>query len=182
MNLRTAISILIAILAGVWDACVSTWMPAPFDAIRFVLPFTIVLVAFSSSRIRGPAVALAGGVAFDVLAPSNAGFMTLRIFIVALAVGALTARIFTTRSLAAAATIGVAAALIDRALLIAFETASSAIGRTVIMEARPSLLASTVWTALVVMAFFYAFAAFGRRFLPVLSRVEGAARIPAWKS
>jgi hypothetical protein len=182
MNLRTALAILIAILAGVWDACVSIWLPAPLDAIRFVLPLAVVLVAFSSSKIRGPAVALAGGVAFDVLAPSNAGFMTLRIFIVALAVAALTARIFTTRSFMAAATIGIAAALIDRVLLIAFEMASTAVGRTVIMEARPSLLASTAWTALVVMAFFYAFAAFGKRFLPVVSRFDRTARIPAWKS
>jgi len=182
MNVRTLIAILIAILCGVWDASVASWFPAPFDAIRLTLPAAVTLAAFSTSRLRAFAVAIAGGAAYDALVPSTGGFMPIRALIVAFAISILTSKVFTNRTVLSALLIGAAAALADRALLALFEEMQSVIGRGFIPEVRPSLIASAAWTASVVLGFFFAFAAFGRRFLPPVSRVNVLERVPMWKS
>jgi hypothetical protein len=170
MNFRTFIAILVAVACGIWDASVASWFPAPFDAVRLALPAAVALAAFSTSRLRTFAVALAGGAAYDALIPSTGGFMTLRLLAVALTVNLLTSKLFTNRTIASAVVIGSAAALADRILLAAFEGAQAIFGRSIIPEARPSLAASAAWTSLVLLGFFFVFAAFGRRFLPAVSR------------
>jgi cell shape-determining protein MreD len=132
--------------------------------------------------MRAIAAAVLSGVTFDMLAPSNAGFLFIRMACVALAVMFLTSRIFTNRTLIAAATIGCLSAVLDRILLIGFEFVSRTVGRTVFIEDHASIVSSIVWTVLTVMTFFFISAAFSRRFLPILSRVERTSRIPLWKS
>lgn len=182
MNIRTIFIILVAIAVGIWDACISSWLPAPLNAIRFILPLTVILSAFSTSRARVMIAAVIAGVTFGLLAPSNAGFVFFRMVCVALVVMFLAARILTNRTLVSAAAIGGIAVVLDRVLLMGFEWLIASTGHAVYYEDRASLIASAIWVAFLMMSFFVLSAAFSRRFLPILSRVDRTSRIPLWKS
>ena len=166
---RRAITVLLAFIAGIFDATVAVWLPGELSALRLALPFLTVLAAFSSLE-RAVTAAFVSGVVLDALAPSSAGVVTIRYILVALAVSSLSQTLFTNRSLLGAQALGLFALAFDRALLFIFSFAARRIVPDVIPEIRPSLWVEAVWIAVVMAIVFVLFAAFTRRFLPPLSR------------
>src|SRR3989344_4852113 len=102
MRSRHIITVVLALLAGLFDATVASWFPGNLMAIRLPLPLVPVLAAFSSLERAVPA-ALASGIVLDVLLPSSSGFVTFRYVALALAVAALSRPILTHQSFIAEA-------------------------------------------------------------------------------
>jgi len=182
MKLRTILLVLTAVACGIWDACMTSWFPSPLNAMRLCVPFAVILAAFSSSRAHALAIACLGGMVFDALVPSNAGYLTIRLACISLTIWLLTSRILTNRTLFSASAAAIVASVEDRALLALSEGLFTAMGRAPLHELRPWLPFSIVWNVVLVAGAFYLLASFGRRFLPSVSRIERSGRIPLWKS
>lgn len=166
---RRAITVLLAFIAGIFDATISIWLPGEMTALRLALPFLIVLAAFSTLE-RAVTAAFVSGIVLDALLPSSAGVVTIRYILVALAISSLSQTLFTNRSLLGAQALGLLALALDRTLLFIFTFAVHRVAPGAIPEIRPSLWVEAVWIAVVMAAVFVLFVAFTRRFLPPLSR------------
>jgi hypothetical protein len=169
MWFRRIVTVIMAVALGIWDACVSTWFPGMLAAITLSLPFVTVLSAFSV-RERAVTAAIASGVILDIFLPSNAGLVSTRFLLVALAVYSLRRHVFTNRSLMGAVALGAFAVLLDRALLFALEALQPLFGRSVIPESAPSFWVEMFWMLMVTGLAFLLFALFTKRFLPLVSR------------
>ncbi len=159
----------IAIIAGLWDAAIAPWFPGWTTAIRFTLPLVVVLAVFSQQE-RAVMAAIAGGVILDIFLPSNAGLVSIRFMLIAVAIYSLRQHIITNRSLIGVSVLGALAVFINRILLRAIECSQSVLGKAVIPEEQ-----SVFWIELLLMLFtivsmFLLFAAFSKRFLPLVSR------------
>ncbi|OGL73771.1 hypothetical protein A3E39_03490 [Candidatus Uhrbacteria bacterium RIFCSPHIGHO2_12_FULL_60_25] len=172
MRSRHIITVVLALLAGLFDATVASWFPGNLMAIRLALPLVTVLAAFSSLERAVPA-ALASGIVLDVLLPSSSGFVTFRYVALALGVAALSRTILTNRSLMGAYALGFVALVIDRVLLFAMNLLTRAFTSSAIPEIRASFIAEALWLAACITFVFVLFAAFTRRFLPPVSRTIG---------
>jgi hypothetical protein len=169
MWFRRPVTVIAALAFGIWDACVSTWFPGMMTAVTFSLPFVVVLSAFSV-RERAITAAIASGIMLDIFLPSNAGMVSMRFLLVALAVYSLRRYVFTNRSLIGAAVLGAFAVLLNRILLLTIEPLQSFLGRSVIPESTNSFWTEFIWMLVVTGLVFVLFALFTRRFLPLVSR------------
>ncbi|HWR00061.1 MAG TPA: rod shape-determining protein MreD [Candidatus Methylomirabilis sp.] len=168
---RRLLTILLAFLAGVFDATVAVWLPGNLSALRLALPLVTVLAAFSSLE-RVASAALVSGIILDVFLPSSAGFVTIRYAVIALAISSLSQTLFTNRSLLGSQALGLFALVCDRTLQFIFSISASAVAGSVIPEVRPALWAEAVWLATCMASVFLLFVAFTKRFLPSLSRTD----------
>lgn len=155
-------------LAGLFDATVAGWLPGPLLAVRAALPFIVLLAAFSSLE-RTLTAAVAAGIVIDAIQPSF-GLMTLRLLITGAVIRAVAERYVTNRSLAGSLALGVFGLLCDRVLLGAFTFLRGLSSVPFIPEVRLPFIAQGVWVLVVMTATFFLFAAFTRRFMPLLSR------------
>jgi hypothetical protein len=169
MWFRRPVTVIAALAFGIWDACVSTWFPGMMTAVTFSLPFVVVLSAFSV-RERAITAAIASGIMLDIFLPSNAGMVSMRFLLVALAVYSLRRYVFTNRSLIGAAVLGAFAVLLNRILLLTIEPLQSFLGRSVIPESTNPFWTEFIWMLVVTGLVFVLFALFTRRFLPLVSR------------
>lgn len=166
---RRLITILIAIAFGLWDATVAPWFPGSVSAIKLTLPFVVVLAVFSRQE-RAVMAAIASGVILDIFLPSNAGLVSVRYLLIAVAIYSLRQHILTNRSLIGVSVLGALSVFTNRILLIIIEPVQSMLGRNVIPEEPPVFWAELLWMVFVMVFIFLLFAAFSRRFLPLVSR------------
>ncbi len=161
--------VFIAVLAGLWDATIAPWFPAPLDAITCTLPFVVALAAFSS-RERSVMAAIAGGIVLDILLPSNGGLVSIRYVLIALGVVALAQHVFTNRSFFGVSVLGAFSVTADRLLLPLLEALQRLLGRSIIGESSAGFVAECIWMVAVLCTTFLLFIAFSKRFLPLVSR------------
>lgn len=159
----------IAVLAGLWDATISPWFPAPLDGVTWTLPFVVMLALFSA-RERSVTAAIAGGIVLDVFLPSNGGLVSIRYILIALAVMTLSQHVFTNRSFFGISVLGAFSVAADRLLLPVLEAFQRLFGRTIISESSASFVAECLWMVAVLCTVFLLFIAFSKRFLPLVSR------------
>lgn len=178
MWLRRFFTVLIAVLFGLWDATIAPWFPGLLATVTFSLPFVTVLATFSREE-RAITAAIASGIMLDIFLPSNAGFVSVRYLIIAMFIFLLQQRLFTNRSLIAVSVLGAIACVSDRLLLLVFTQLQHLLGRTVIPEASSPLLAEVAWIVFVMAITFLLFAAFSKRFLPLVSRTGWSKRTPS---
>jgi cell shape-determining protein MreD len=171
MWIRRIAAILAAAGFGLWDAAIASWFPEPLTAVKFGLPFVVILSVFFRQE-RAVTAAIACGVVMDVFLPSNAGFVSVRYVLIALALYVIRQHILTNRSLIGVAALGALAVCMNRLLLMTAEALQTLLGRSVIPEASPPFWAESLWMLLAVVSVFLVLAAFGRRFLPLVSMKE----------
>lgn len=169
----------LALVAGLWDVGVTTWLPGPLAAVSFALPFVVLTAIFSKAE-RSLTVAVISGMILDIYLPSSAGFVTLRYVAIALAVRALTERLLTNRSLAGVLALSAFGVLANRALLLVLESIAGLGAAGFIPEANAPLVAELVWCFAISTMTFMMIAALTKRFLPLVSREQGS--LPLWRS
>jgi hypothetical protein len=166
---RRVLVAFLGILAGLFDAAVSSWFPGSWIAVRVSLPLVVILAAFSSQE-RALTAAIAAGFVLDVFLPSF-GFVTLRLAAIAFVIRALAQRFFTNRSLPGSLALGFAGIMLDRALLAGGTFLAGAWTSSVLIaEVRAGWIAEAVWMAVAMGVAFIAMAALTRRFLPPVTR------------
>jgi len=157
----------LGLLAGLFDATVASWLSGWFVGIRAALPFVILLATFSRPR-RAILAAIAAGVAIDVLQPVT-GLVTFRLLFVIAAI-TLVARLYVTnRSLVGSLTLGAIGFVADRVALWVVEAGIAFLNTEAFVEYRPPALLELLWIATCIFLAFWVFAAFTRRFMPLVS-------------
>jgi len=168
MWFRRLLPVLLGILAGLFDATVSVWLPGSAAAVRFALPLVILFAAFSSPA-RAFLAAAAAGVVLDAFLPTF-GLVMLRLLAVVGAVVGASRIYLTNRALVGSLALGAVGFVTDRVMLWAILGAQHFFGRAVIPEYRPPFVAEGMWVLLCLAAAFLLFAAFARRFVPFASQ------------
>ena len=166
----------IAIIAGIWDASIASWLPLwlqSFQAVLTIIVFTGLFFRFEQSII----VALIGGGILEIFDPASGGMIPLRYLLIALFIHQLALRIFTNRSIVGVITLSVSAMAIDRMLLFVFEAIANLTGAQPTLEAHASFFAESLCLAGVNVMLFLCIAAFSRRFMPSLMHFAGKTRL-----
>lgn len=114
--------------------------------------------------------AIASGIILDIFLPSNAGLVSIRYLLIAVAIYSLRQHILTNRSLIGVIVLGVLSVFANRILLVIIEPVQSMLGRNVIPEELSAFWAELLWMVFIMVFMFLIFAAFSRRFLPLVSR------------
>lgn len=173
--------LLLALVAGIWDVAIATWFPHPLNAITVTLPLTVVLAVFSK-RERALIAAIVGGLVLDLFLPSGAGLVSVRYAFIALALHALARNILTNRSFIGVSTLGLLAVLANRLLFILFGWIERLLKLATIHQSPVALLAEVVWMVFIMTGTFVLFVAFSKRFLPLVSRQQGAQKLTNYVS
>lgn len=165
---RRILVLIIGLLAGLFDVTVAPWLPGGLSAMRAVLPLVIISAAFSSWE-RCLTVAIAAGLVMDVLQPSF-GLVTLRLLLVASAIRILSQTYLTNRSATGSVALGILGLVVDRILLAMVTLMRDWVGGLFIPEVHPPFLAEAIWMTVCMGGVFVMFAAFTKRFMPLLTR------------
>lgn len=165
---RRLIIVAISLAAGIFDASIVSWFSGGWGAFRMSLPLVVLLAAFSS-RERAVTAAVSAGLVLDLFQPSF-GLVAIRYALVALGMHAVAERYVTNRTLLGSLALGLAGVMTDRVALFLITALRGLSQRPFIPETHPLFWMEAGWTACVVGAAFLAFAAFGKRFLPLVTR------------
>lgn len=177
MNSRMVAVLVLAVLAGCWDASVISWFDSPFSAMRLSLAFSVLLTLFSSGYGKSVSVALVSGAVADLLLPSD-GWMAIRMMLAVIVVHTLARHVFTNRSIWGICFLGSIAVATDRVLLWLIERVPTIHGLMRTLEVRASFWMEILWMCFVCTLAFVLIAAFSRRFHPTLSRMDRMNRLP----
>lgn len=177
MKSKYAIVILLAILAGCWDASVLSWFSSLFSAMNLVLTYSVLLALFSSGYGKSLTAAFVGGMTADAFLASS-GWMPIRMVIAVLVVHTLSRYVFTNRSIWGICFLGSVAVLVDRLCLLIVDRIPLVTGGMRTLEAHAPVWMEIAWMCLLCSGVFVLIAAFSRRFHPTLSRVERMNNIP----
>jgi len=158
----------LAVLAGLWDACVASWFPGSWAGLQVGLLFTVMLAIFSSPERWMIGAIVSGSVASTFLS-SNGGLMPLRFFAVGFVISYLSQRLFTNRSLMSVVALSGCATLIDRSVLWLMEHVQIWSGRSLTFESHATLGFAVIWSCIVGATVFFLFVLFSKRFLPLIT-------------
>lgn len=177
MKSKYILVILLALLAGCWDAGVASWFSFPFSASKFVLVYSVLLALFSSGYGKSLTAAFVGGMTAETYLSSQC-WMPFRFMIAVAVVHTLARYVFTNRSIWGVCFLGSIAVVVDRTLLLIIERLPLISGGMRTIEAHPAIVVELAWICLVCTGVFILIAAFSRRFHPTLSRIERMNNIP----
>ena len=166
MWFRRLLPVLLGIAAGLFDLSITPWLPGPLAAMTGTLPLVVLLALFSSPK-RALIGAVFAGITVDALLPT-ASFATLRALAV---VGSilLVSRIYlTNRTLVGSLALGLVGLAADRLALMVLAAVRGFSRTPFIPELAPPWFPSLIWLELCVGIAFFVFAAFTRRFLPLV--------------
>jgi membrane-bound metal-dependent hydrolase YbcI (DUF457 family) len=165
---RRILIILLGLFVGLCDATIVTWLGGSLSAMHLALPLVIILSAFSSLE-RALSAAIAAGLVMDALQPSF-GFVTLRLLIVAGVIRAAAQTYVTNRSFAGSAALGIIGLALDAMVLWGVTWIRGWSSVPFVREMPVPVVPGVIWMLVVMTATFVVFAAFTRRFMPLVSR------------
>jgi cell shape-determining protein MreD len=154
-----------AIAGGLYEAAFLPSAPFPFEYIRPVLPFCVMLFMLNR-RPAAYVTAFLAGMTIDLLAAAGNGWVIIRWLIVLFVVDSLSERVTTNRSLYAALALVIMARLLDRALWQVIAWLSYYIVKQPIpVESWSNLLGILVVDAFITALIFVSITFFTKRFV-----------------
>ena len=165
---RRLLIVLLGLLAGWFDASVSTWLPGEWSGMRTSFALALALAMFSS-RERMVTAAVASGIVLDIFLPSFS-LMTLRLLLISLAVHALSERFFTSRSLWGVAVLALSGLALDRVAISIITNLRGWTGTPFVPDVQAVVWAEGLWLLVSLGVTFVLFASFTRRFFPSVTR------------